>query len=169
MAVRRSDGALGRIIIINFNARGGMGLANTISAISSGALNTHPIGSMISTLRNTMTNVGFSAPDDNNALGSAGSFGVHNANAVNTNSSMSPLILVSNVRNSVGTLGPRSVRGVSMLGSTSTSSVCNSHTTNNMVLVAAGDNGGNGASVGCGGSFHFSSPLGVPRVVSSCA
>lgn len=155
-------------MIITFKARGGIGIANTMSAIKTGRVTTHPIDSAIRTLRKIIPNVGVSADDSNNSLGNGGRFGVHNAKAVNGNSSMSPLILVSKVRKSVGTVGPRSVRGVSILGSTTTSSVCNSHTPKNIVLVAAGGNGSKGPSVGCGGGFQFGSPLGVPRVTSSC-
>lgn len=48
-------------------------------------------------------------------------------------------------------LGSTSVRSVGFLGSTSTT-VCNSGTTKNIVLIAAGHPGSNGTGVRCGNS-----------------
>lgn len=50
-------------------------------------------------------------------------------------------------RSTVTNLGPTSVRDVAMLGSTTTATVCNTHTTGNIVIVAAGGNGTNGPRV----------------------
>lgn len=167
IALGRSDRVLSRIMIMNFNARGGIGLANSIKLTATGRVRTHPMTGTARTLRNLMPNLRVAAGA--NRLSGGVSVGVHNGNAVNSNSDKDPLVLVSNVRNSVGAIGPRSVRGVSMLGSTTTSSVCKSHTPFNIVLIAAGGNGSNGPAVGCGGDFHFGDPIGLPRVVSSCA
>lgn len=44
--------------------------------------------------------------------------------------------------------GPTSTRSVRVLGSTSTTTVCNSHTTGNIVVIAAGGNAGNPVGIG---------------------
>lgn len=169
IALGRSSRRLSRIMMMNCNSRGGIGMANSIDVISSGMVRSHPMRGMSRTLRNIIPKLGVSMNGDNNTLSDDLDVGVHNTNAVNRNSDKDPLMLVSNVRNSVGAIGPGSVRGVSMLGSTTSSSVCNTHTSFNMVVVAAGDNGSNGAHIGCSNGMHFSSTVRVPRVISSCA
>lgn len=165
----RSDRVVSRMIMINCNSRGGIGIANTMNVIGSRMLRTHPMRGMSRTLRNIMPNLGLSIGGNNNSLSDRVDVGVHNANAVNSNSKSSPLMLVSNVRNDLGAMGPGSVRSMSMLGSTTSTSVCNTHTTFNIILMGAGDKRSKGPEIACSNGIHFSSTAGVPRVLSSCA
>lgn len=51
-------------------------------------------------------------------------------------------------------VGPSSVRDVSILGNPGTTTLCNSHTNGNIVLVAAGGNdGGSNFKVHCDNGF----------------
>lgn len=69
---------------------------------------------------------------------------------------MRPLLVVSNMPTDnidrVTRLGTSSVRAVGFLGSTSTT-VCNTGTTNNIVLMAAGHPSTNGAGIRCDNSI----------------
>lgn len=154
VSLTRSARALSRIIMMNFNARGGIGLAKTITAISGGALRSHPIASISRTLRKIVPKLGVSVGSGNKQLSCGPAVGVHKAKGLGAKSDTSPLILVSKTRKSVGSLGPRSVTGVSILGSTTTSTVCNSHTPFNMVLIAAGSKRTKGTAVRCSGGFE---------------
>lgn len=163
--LRRGDGTLSRIIMINCTIRGGIGLSNSMTAISAGTVRSHPMLGVKRTLRNTITGLGMSI--NSNRTSSSPSCGVHNAASLGKNS---PLIIVSNIISAdsrLGHVGPISVTGVSMLGSTTSSTVCNSHTTFNIVLIAAGSNDGRGLAIGCGGGFMLHAGAHVPRVVAS--
>lgn len=140
MALRRSTGSLRRMIMANCAARGGTSLANSITIISAGGLGADSRASPVHTLRNHIPNVAIAA---SNSPVNSKAIHVHNVNSFG--SSRSPLCVVSNIPAGVtlGALGAGSVRDVRILGSTTSTSVCNSHTSGNIVVVAAGGNGGN--------------------------
>lgn len=144
VALHRSSRTLRRIIIANFNlSRGGTALANTIATINSRSVD-HSITSATSnTLINGVTNLG--AHRASNHPKTAADVRVHGVN--------SPLCIVSNIRSSTNRFGGvsfGSVRDVSMLGSTSTT-VCNIHTTGNIIIIGAGGNGqGAGGAISLG-------------------
>lgn len=152
--------------MINCNARGGIAMANSITDMSNRRLGTSPAAGLAGNVMNHVPNIvnfrATSRPNNNNAA-----VHVHNAGSLNDGS---PLIMVSNIpshSNNVGQLGPARVRSVSMLGSTSTT-VCNTHTTGNMVLVAAGHKGRNGPIISFGTDTNFSRPAHLPGVAGSC-
>lgn len=150
----RSGRLLSRIMIMNCKARGGTGLAKTMSAMSiDGALRTHPRSSISGTLRNMMPKLAVAGADK--GLGDGPAVAVHNAKALDGDTADGPLVIMSNIPvSSVSCLGARSVSGVSILGSTTSASVCNAETTFNIVLMAAGSTGGaSGIAVGCAGGF----------------
>lgn len=131
MVLRRSAGMLSRIIVANFNVtRGGTALANTISTVGSASVRHSTTSATSKTLINGVTNLG--AHVRSNHPNTSATLRVHGVNA--------PLFIVSNIRSSrkrFGGVSFGSVRGVSVLGSTSTT-VCNVHTTGNMMIMAAG-------------------------------
>lgn len=146
--VTRSARALSRIIIMNASV-GGDSLAKTITDIDSGILRRGPIAGMGRTLRNHITNIFVSRPAH---PASSTSVGVHNVGAVGK--SASPVCIVSNVIVSgsfskFGTIGLGSITSVRILGSTSTATLCNSHNSGNIIIVAAGGNGGNRNGISC--------------------
>lgn len=160
---------LRRMIMMNCNSRGGTGLAKTMSSIGvSRMLNSHPVLGTSSTLRKTIPKLFMSGK--NGTPKADGSFRVHKTCSINIGGSsnsckgaVGPLMLVSGIRNSLSVMGPRSVRSVDMLGSTTSTTVCNTHTTNNMVIIAAGHPGNTtGFSLGCGGGFTFKATIGLP-------
>lgn len=165
VAVGSRSGRLGRIMIMNCNARGGIGLANSMSSMSDGTLRDHPVRGMRDKLRNVVPNI---AVDNagNTPNVSSNDVGMHNIKALG---SSSPCVLVSNMRsNAVDDLSPGSVRDVSMLGSTTSTTVCNSGTTGNIVLVAAGHNGDNGPRISCGNCIDVRGPADLISHLSSC-
>lgn len=182
MALTRSSGVVSRMIIVNFRSRGGKGLATTMTSIDTRALRSEPITGVKRTLRNVIPNLGVDVR--NNSPGGIPGLGVHNTAAFHRENSSgssgggfsmisnSPLVLVSNIRvatRSLGRLGPGSVSGVSFLGSTSTSTVCNAETAFNIVLIAAGSKAcGRGTGVSCSCGLTFSRPCRLPSVLSSC-
>lgn len=168
--LHRSARALSRIIMIKCNSRGGTGLAKTITSIGvSRIVNGHPLSRTTSTLRNAIPNLFIS--DSNGTPNGDGSFRVHNTCSMNVggssnscNDTVGPLVLVSGIRKSLSVIGPRSVRAIAILGSTTSTTVCNTHTTNNMVLIAAGHPGKRASfRLGCGGGFTFTATVGLPR------
>lgn len=151
VVVRRSAGGLRRMIMIKCKARGGIGLAKTMSTISTRSLTDGPIVDATRTLTNLTPNLDMLRASNHPKRKTA--IGVHKANAF-SGTKASPLILVSNLSNGVSSMSPGSVRDVSFLGSTTSTSVCNGHTTGKIVLVRAGGNTRNGAAVACDGSFN---------------
>lgn len=139
ISLRRRSILVSRIIIMKCNDRGGIGLAKTITTVSiSRTLTNHSITGISSTLRKLVPKLSIGR-DSNVTKGGSSGLLVHNLNAVG---GTSPLVIISSVPStSVGQLGVGSVRDVAMLGSTATSSICNSHTTGNIVLIGAGSNG----------------------------
>lgn len=144
IAVGASSGALRRIIIMNCNIRGGGLIANSAVRIGNSSVRGVGAARILNTLRDRAPNIGVRTTS--NRPNSNFGVSVHNTNAGN---GATPLCVVSNMTNSVGGLGPTSVRHVSMLGSTTSYTVCNSTTTGNIVLMAAGRNGRNGVRMSC--------------------
>lgn len=135
VVVGRSAGALSRIIMMKCKIRGGMGLAKTITTISSGSLRGHPMAGISGTVRKLLPKMAI-VSKAKRPKGSGAAVQMHNIKALGGSG---PVCIMSNLPMSdVGRISPDSVRGVSMLGSTSSTTVCNSHTTGKMVLVAAG-------------------------------
>lgn len=163
MIVTPSGGIVRRIIIANCNAFGGSTCTNSTSAIGTSGVGSVPTISFGSLLRNGTPKMRFDS--SSNRPKTSSSLGVHNVKSFGTDGS--PLCMVSKVpvhSNSVGAVdsstnlsvvsavGDSSVRGVAVVGSTTTTSLCNSHTTGNMMLVAAGGNGDKGPRVSFGTS-----------------
>ncbi len=161
-----SSRVLRRAIIINCNALGGSRLINSIRGISKRILRSETGTSLAHSLRNRIPNLGVvrasNGPARKNRMcvqkktadcitrkkkGAGATCSVKRRNTT--------LMLVSNIRNRLSDIGPSSIRDVSMLGSTSSSIICNTHTTCNMVLIAAGGDGSRGVSMGCGNSISF--------------
>lgn len=158
-----STGVVRRIIMANCNAFGGSTCTNSTTDIGGRGVTSIPSISFRSLLRKGTANMRFASTS--NRPNSSTSLDVHNVNSFGT--SGSPLCIVSKIpiaSNSVGSvdssnnlstvsaIGASSVRGVAVVGSTTTTSLCNSHTTGNIILVAAGGNGANGTSVDLGTS-----------------
>lgn len=165
VALGRSARALSRIIIMNCNSRGGIGIVNSVTSISDGTLRSHTIPSISGVLANRVSNIAV-ARRDNGPKRSTNAVHVHNINSFKT--APDPLILMSKLPNSLDSLAPTSVSGVSILGSTSSTTVCNSHTTGNIVLMAAGGKGRNGTHVVCGNSINVDRTARLPRLTRSC-
>lgn len=164
VALGRSLRRLSRIIIINCKARGGSDLATSITAIPTGRLDGRVKRSITTTLRKetpkmrvlrgkkrTKTSVGVL---------------IQKTNAFNT---ARPLCIVSNTFSGgkLGSLGPSSVRSVRVLGSNSTTTVCNSHTTGKIILVAAGRNRGNGTGIRVSTGCSLRAPSGCLSFLST--
>lgn len=147
--VRPAAVKLSRIIIMNCNARSGHAMASTVDGISKRALGTAPVGAIKRKLGNGVTNMHIcgrgGAPNTRTA------FLVHNNSSVDRDGS--PLVLISNMRHDATNVGPGSVRSVRILGSTTSSTVCNSHTSGKIILVAAEGKGDNTPQIAFRTSF----------------
>lgn len=164
MVLGSSSRLLRRIMIANCNAFGGTSFAKTTSAMGASALRSMPILSITSGLSNGITNIAFNS--DSDGPNSMDDVHMHNVNSVGTKGG--PLCIVSKApiadkslsrfacdstkASVLSSLGAGSVRSVAIVGSTTTTSLCNSHTTGNIIIVAAGDKGRNGAGM----DFHSS-------------
>lgn len=169
MALGRGRSVLRRMAVITFKGRGGRDMVSSVRAMRIGSLEI-PSDGLAATLSKHVTKI-VSCRADNRPKRSGTRFFVHNMASFNTKG-MSPLVLVSGIRMSSGSLSqlrPSSVRDFSVLGSTATATLCNTHNTGNMVLIAAGRKGRKGVGI----SFHmrgsFSSPAGGVRVTSPVA
>lgn len=134
----RGSRLLSRIIMIKCNTRGGIGLAKTITDLSIGRLRDQPVADTSRDLTNGVTNMRVTR-SSNVTNTSNTRVAVHKLNALG---GASPLVLVSKIVSpGVSMMGPTSVRDVSILGSTTSTSVCNSRTTGNIMLIDAGGKG----------------------------
>lgn len=162
----RSTGTLRRIIIVNCNSLSGGRIADTVASLGTSSLVINIDKTSVSTsLRNGVNNLIVGGLKD---TGSNAAFRLHNVASVGSKGT--PLVIVSNFpNNSVHSLARSSVGSVSILGSTSTNTVCKAHTTTNIVLVAAGDNSsaGKGIELACDGRFAGGRGCGTPRVLSN--
>lgn len=138
---------------MNCNDSGGHSLVTSMSAMGTRRVSGVPIAGVTRNLTNHSPNLVMRT--GNNNIGTAPSVDVHNNNA--------PLFIVSNmIHDSISFhgLSPSSVRSVSVLGSTSTATICNSHTSGNVIRMIAGDNGTNEVDVSCSFGVSFSRPDG---------
>lgn len=156
---------LRRIIIINCTTRGGIGLAKSMTDLgfASRGLD-HPIAAVTTSLSNVTTNIGIVGADDRPGTRNS-SVLVHNINAVG---STNPLVLISKVRVDLGRIGPGSITSVSVLGSTTSYTVCNGEKTGKMVLIAAGHNSSKGVGIACSNGFSCRAPTGLVHRMASC-
>lgn len=150
VAVARGSAVLGRMMMIKFNDRGGMGLAKTIKIVKGRRVGNHPITSTTRTLRKLSPSLGVNVGA--NETSSNCRVSVHNTTSLGKNA---PLVLISNIRVRLGHLGPGSVRSMSVLGSTTTTSMCNTGTSTNMMLIAAGANDSSDMGIACGNHFNL--------------
>lgn len=172
ISLRRTASDLRRMIIITCNTRGGIAVAKSMTSIGVKDLGA-PITGLDGTLRNGITNV-VSMRSDNRPKCSGSAFAVHKVNAFAKGAS--PLMVMSNIRhssigsackNTCGGVSPRSVIDVSLLGSTSTATMCNTGNTGNIVVVAAGHKSMNGPGVSVGTRANFAGFAGIPRVLDN--
>lgn len=85
------------------------------------------------------------------------------------NTGDSTLMLVSNLRNSLDRISPTSMRDFSILGSTSTATICNIHNTGKMVLMAAGQKAMRGLGVATHTGFAVSRLGQLPGCLETCS
>lgn len=76
-------------------------------------------------------------------------------------------MLISKIPEGVDSVRPSRVRAFSILGSTTTATVCNTRKTGNMMLIAAGHNHIRGTGVSFGARRAVSSPAHLPRFMNS--
>lgn len=75
---------------------------------------------------------------------------LHKKTAVAKSGDTTLVVISKVIHGGVTSVGSSSVRSVRILGSTTSATVCNTHTGKNIVLVRAGGNGRKGMSIGCG-------------------
>lgn len=163
--LNRSARTLRRMIMIKCNMRGGTAIAKSMSAMGNDSLGAANAAGVAGAFTNGLPNI-ITAGHSNRPNGSCSSVLVHNGNSLGSGS---PLVIVSKItgHNNLRQLGPDSVRSIGILGSTSTT-VCNTRTTGNMVLIAAGQNASSGPAVACGNSFALSNGAHAPSLVGTC-
>lgn len=164
----RSAGALSRIIVMNCRRIGGGSLANTITGMGVRSLLGAPTSSFSRALNKHVTKMGMDS--NRNVPNKAVGVIVHNGGSLAR--SGSPLCIVSKfpMRSPTVTtaVGPSSTRSIRILGSTSTATVCNTHNTGNIIVVAAGGKGIKGPRLGCSKDFKFRRIAGAVSVLSTC-
>lgn len=152
--VGRSTGALRRIIIVKCKMIGGHSLANSSISIANTSLTRIPIAGTTRTLTKGTTKIGVISrgKTPKTRIGVA----IHKNASVAR--SAAPVCVVSNFRSrsNLGGVSMGSVGAVSVLGSTSAATVCKTHKSGNIILVAAGDKDDNGAAIGCGNCMSIS-------------
>lgn len=152
-----SSRLLSRMIMMNCNMRGGDMLSSTIDHIADRRLSGNGPAGVRGTLGNGISNM--RVVSGSNRPNTRSGVHVQNANAIGGSS---PLCVMSNVpsRDNVDRLGPSSVRSVRILGSTTSTTVCKTHNTGNIMLVAAGGNAGKGTALGCRFACNVRGPSG---------
>lgn len=145
LALARSDRVLRRIMIMKCNAVHGGSLANSMMRVGPSGVTSRGPASIRSILHNApklRVNCSTSTGNDSTSVL------LHKRGSLNAGTD--PVVMLSNVTfcNRLSRVGPSSVTRVSILGSTSSTTVCNTGTTTNIVVVAAGGNGRNGPIVG---------------------
>lgn len=164
IALGFSARGVSRIMIMNCNRRGGTDIVNSVSAVSVtniGIPNSSVSDMLTKRLTKIMTVGHAKRPKGTDTT----SFCVQKMSSFANNGA--PLMLMSKVRQSLSLMSMRSVTSFSVLGSTSTSTICNIQKTGNMVLVAAGGKTRNGPIVGTEMRTNFARPAGVPRFMGS--
>lgn len=184
MVVTKSARRLRRIIIATLNVGHSRGtLSCGMRRIGASTVASGGSTGFIGSLDNGMTNIGVGTSSSN--MNNMSGMIVHNAGSVVRSSGT--LCMVSNIpvfsnhnatkngrfssRKSsrpVTSVGPRSVRSVSILANTTTTTLCNSRTTGNTVIVAAGGNGRNGIDLAIDDGARFAGPFIVPDFRGHC-
>lgn len=152
--VTSSTAVLNRMIVrANCVARHGTSLANSITVTGASSLTRGPSAGTLGSLRKGLPNMFVAASNDPKK---GTSVRVHKLASLGTRPG--PLVMLSKLTKSCGlhSVGPTGVRSVRILGSTTSTDVCNSETTNNIVVVRAGGNGGNRSGVDCRNHMRFS-------------
>lgn len=157
----RSSRLVSRIMIANCNSFGGTACAKSTSILGASGLRSLPIISMTRVVRTGVPKL--DSMTDSSRPNSGTAIQIHKVTSVGT--SARPLCMLSNIPmtsesvdnldtgtdtkklNLVRALGPTSVRDVAMLGSTTSTSLCKTGKSGNMVLVAAGGKGRNGVEI----------------------
>lgn len=167
----RSSGVLSRIIMINCNARGTGSIAKSVKIVAPSRVSSLPISGLNTTLTKRVPNLDVDNNSDHPNRKTAVS--VHRSfSCSGSNNDAGPVIVVSSIvrvstgdnlpaLRAFGTLSPSRVRDVSILHSTDTT-VCNSHTSRNTVVMGAGQNGSKTPGVGCSNGFKFGSTIKRP-------
>lgn len=167
IVVGDSTAVLSRIIMCaNCVARGGTSLANSITVTGTDSLGGGTSTGTVGSLRKGVTNIRVAA--GNNGPTRKVAIRVHKLSSLSKK--IGPLVILSNVpARGLGlhSVGSNSVRSVRILGSTTSTSVCNTETSNNIVLVRAGGNRTNGAGVRCGNDISVGAMLGGPALVGT--
>lgn len=155
IALSSRDGRLRRMVMMTCTATGGCDFAKTTSAVGTNRVRGLRASDMSHMLRNAMSNMRTDTTD--NRPKASTRVHVHNVNSVGT--SDTPLCIISNIpfSNDIGSVGPSSVSSVAILGSTTSTTLCNSHNTGNIVVVAAGrKRRSSGTAMGIGTSLKNS-------------
>lgn len=138
VALRRSARALSRMIIMNCNTVRGHSMSATVSAMGKKGVSRVPASGVSRDLINVSSNVALRRVDKRPKT--TPTVQIQKTNSVGDKGS--PLFMVSNCPAAstrlFGGVGPTSVTSVRVLGSTTSSTVCNSGTKGNMVVIAAG-------------------------------
>lgn len=166
--VGRSTIDVSRMMIMTFNARGGRDVIDSVRAMGPTTLGM-PSDGLAATLTKHVSNL-VTCRHDNRPKRSGTSFFVHNIAAFNCGGS--PLVLVSNVRAASARLThlrPSSVTTFSVLGSTATATLCNTHNTGNIVRMRAGRNGRKPTGIDLHMRGSFSSGASGVRLTSPVA
>lgn len=186
MGVTSSARALNRIMMATVN----VGHRSRALACSTRAMKNGSIGSVgdigvVGSLRNGDTNV-VVAPGSAKTNNSSGVL-FHNGGSVDNGGR--PLMMMSKIpivvgvagsrmsdgcknrqsnNSTVSAVGPSSVTRVALLGNTSTTTLCNTMTTGNTVVVAAGSTRSNGISIGMSDGAAVRDPVILPRFRAAC-
>lgn len=140
VALGRSARALSRIIIVNCNDVRHGSMADSVAAMGTRSVGINIVAAPTRVLRNGIPKLAVTGAD---SPGNSTSVSLHNTSSLHANRTVRPCCMMSKMpKMDVSLMTPRSVRDVSILHSTSTATVCNSGTTGNIVVVAAGGKGG---------------------------
>lgn len=163
LAIRltRGAGRLSRIIIATLNVGHRRGTLNcTIRGMSNSGLTTIGAMGMTASLANGVTKLG---------MGGDARFGASPSLSLHTST---PLLIVSKIPCNgmkLGSVTTSSVRSISILGKTATSTLCNTHKKTNTIVVAAGGKGRRKLGIAIGDDAVFTTKcLEGPRIRASC-
>lgn len=161
VGVTRSTRVVSRIIMATLNVGQRRGtLKCTIRGINKDGLSAiGPIG-VTASLANGITNLGMAGDA---RFGATPALGLHNR---------APLLMMSNIPCdgvSLGSVTTSSVRSISILGKTATSTLCNTHKNSKTVVIAAGGNDRRKLGVSMGDDAVFGTNcLMLPRMRRKC-
>lgn len=182
--LRRSTGTLSRMIIATLNVGHTRGTLDCdIRRMGSSTVGSIGSTGFIGKLAKGITNM--SVGQDSSNVNKTAHIIVHKTGSVMKGGGI--LCIISNVpvngpsgnrvggscdapkkNRNVSSFGPRSVRDLSVLANPTTTTLCNSSTTGNIVLVGAGGKRRNGLGVSVSGGARFVAPCMVPRFRGQC-